>query len=186
MVPNGETFGTINVDALREATVGSEKKKKRLFVLLWCRGANKTFLYNIVILYFYQRNFWKFRGALTPPPSLSEGLGPPLPLPLIHRNVPLSHLSLSLSLSLNLKAFSQKMIFSIYYYTKSCSIGFVIIVYKISMNIFYLFIQFNAIDPFPTCNLLLSFFPLFIYLFLWTKFNYKIGCSLYLISFYQR
>ena len=54
MVPNGETFGTINVDALREATVGSEKKKKKmLFVLLWCRGANKTFLYNIVILYYY-------------------------------------------------------------------------------------------------------------------------------------
>ena len=28
MVPNGETFGTINVNALREAAVGSEKKKE--------------------------------------------------------------------------------------------------------------------------------------------------------------
>ena len=29
MVPNGETFGTINVNALREAAVGSEKKRRK-------------------------------------------------------------------------------------------------------------------------------------------------------------
>ena len=100
MVPNGETFGTINVDALREATVGSEKKKKRLFVLLWCRGANKTFLYNIVILYYYQRNFWKFRGALTPPPPLSRrALDPPSSAPDSQECAFVTSLSLSLSLS---------------------------------------------------------------------------------------
>ena len=60
MVPNCEIFGTTN-DALREAAVGIEKKiREKLFVLLWCRGANKIFLYNIVILYYYQRNIWKF------------------------------------------------------------------------------------------------------------------------------
>ena len=36
MVPNGETFGTINVNALREAAVGSEKKKRRKGYLSFC------------------------------------------------------------------------------------------------------------------------------------------------------
>ena len=55
MVPNYEIFHTTN-DDLREAAVEKKKeeKEKRKVIcpfVIW--GANKIFLYNIVILYYY-------------------------------------------------------------------------------------------------------------------------------------
>ena len=43
------------------------KEKKKVICPFVVQGANKIFLYNIVIIYYYQRNIWKFGRTSHPP-----------------------------------------------------------------------------------------------------------------------